>query len=71
MRDGKHAELMLETVASDLAADASGMTNLAAKPKVYELAGLLLDMRKAVSRQRLGRGGEALGDVQAAAGEIR
>jgi cytochrome c peroxidase len=47
-RDGKHAELMLETVANDLSADASGMTNLAAKPKVYELAGLLHDMRKAV-----------------------
>ncbi len=48
LRDAKHADLMLETVAGDLAADASGMTNLAAKPKVYELAGLLQDMRKAI-----------------------
>jgi cytochrome c peroxidase len=48
MRDARHADLMLETVASDLSADASGMANLAAKPKVYELAGLLNDMRRAV-----------------------
>ncbi len=47
-RDAKHADLMLESVASDLATDASGMTNLAAKPKVYELAGILQDMRKAI-----------------------
>ena len=39
---------MLETVAGDLATDASGMTNWAAKPKVYELAGILQDMRKAI-----------------------
>ena len=31
-----------------MAADASGMTNLAAKPKVYELAGLLEGVRKFV-----------------------
>ena len=47
-RDGKHAELMLATVAADLAADASGMTNTAAKPKVYQLADILQNMRKAV-----------------------
>ncbi len=47
-QDAKHADLMLETVASDLATDASGMTNLAAKPKVYELAGILQEMRKAI-----------------------
>lgn len=48
-RDAKHADLMLETVATDLAADASGMANAAAKPKVYEVAGLLSDMRKAIA----------------------
>lgn len=48
-RDASHADLMLETVATDLAADASGMTNAAAKPKVYELAGVLQDMRKAIA----------------------
>lgn len=47
-RDVKHAELLLATVAGDLAADASGMTNLAAKPKVYELASLLEGVRKFV-----------------------
>jgi cytochrome c peroxidase len=48
-RDVKHAELMLATVAPDLAADASAMSNLAAKPKVIELAGLLQNMRKAIA----------------------
>jgi cytochrome c peroxidase len=48
-RDAKHADLMLATVASDLARDASGMTNLGAKPKVYELAAILTRIRKAVS----------------------
>jgi cytochrome c peroxidase len=47
-RDAHHADLMLATVAADLAADASGMTNLAAKPKVYELADILHGMRKAI-----------------------
>lgn len=50
-RDVKHAELLLATVASDLAADASGMSNLAAKPKVYELASLLARVRKSVVNQ--------------------
>ena len=53
-RDAKHADLMLETVATDLATDASGMANLAAKPKVYELAGILQDMRKAISANNWG-----------------
>ena len=41
MRDAKHALIMIETVAPDLAADASVMKNLAAKPDVYRLAGIL------------------------------
>lgn len=48
IRDAENASLMLLTVGLDLALDASGMLNLAAKPKVYELAGLLNDMRVAV-----------------------
>jgi hypothetical protein len=48
-RDAKHADLMLASVAGDLARDASGMTNLAAKPKVYELATVLTNMRKAIA----------------------
>ncbi len=47
-KDAKHADLMLATVADDLARDASGMTNLSAKPKVYELATVLAGMRKAI-----------------------
>lgn len=47
-RDAQSASLMLQTVGLDLALDASGMSNLAAKPKVYELAGILGDMKTAV-----------------------
>ncbi|MBI6630382.1 c-type cytochrome [Pontibaca salina] len=47
-RDAENASLMLKTVGWDLALDASGMMNMAAKPKVYELAGILGDMRAAV-----------------------
>ncbi len=47
-RDARHADLMLETVATDLAADASGAANPAAKPKAFELADILSDMRKAI-----------------------
>jgi cytochrome c peroxidase len=57
-RDAYHAKLMLETVARDLAVDASGMINLRAKPKVYELAGLLTDMRKAVSADDWAKAGK-------------
>lgn len=48
LRDGQHASLMLATVADDLARDASGMTNLAARPQVYELSALLVRLREAV-----------------------
>ena len=41
MKDAKHALIMINTVAPDLAADASTMKNLDAKPDVYRLAGLL------------------------------
>lgn len=47
-RDAKHAVLMLETVSLDLAADASGAVNPAAKPKAIELANILAEMRKAI-----------------------
>lgn len=48
IRDAENAKLMLQTVGWDLALDASGMLNMAAKPKVYELAGILNDMRTAL-----------------------
>jgi hypothetical protein len=57
-RDAYHAKLMLDSVARDLAVDASGMINLRAKPKVYELAGLLTDMRKAVSADDWAKAGK-------------
>lgn len=40
-RDRQHALLLIDTVAKDLAADASAMTNQAAKPDVYALATIL------------------------------
>lgn len=40
-RDREHALLLIDTVAADLAADASAMTNQAAKPDVYELSTIL------------------------------
>ena len=49
-RDAFHAKLMIDTVAGDLAADASGMANLAAKPQVYELAVILADVGEAIER---------------------
>ena len=50
-RDAYHAKLMLDTVAADLSFDASGMANLPAKPKVYELAAILVDIGKAIDRK--------------------
>ncbi|MGI9385562.1 MAG: cytochrome c peroxidase [Methyloligellaceae bacterium] len=49
-RDTFHAKLLIDTVATDLAADASGMANLAAKPKVYELAAALAGIGKAIDQ---------------------
>ena len=50
-RDAFHAKLMIDTVAADLAADASAMANLAAKPKVYEIAAVLADIGKAIEQR--------------------
>ncbi len=50
-KDAFHARLMIDTVAPDLSADASGMANLSAKPRVYELAGTLAEIRKAIDRK--------------------
>ncbi len=40
-RDTRHIVLLTDTVATDLAADASTMANLAARPQIYALADLL------------------------------
>ena len=48
-RDAANAILMLETVALDLALDATGMLNSAARSQVFELVEILNGMRSAVS----------------------
>lgn len=48
-RDARHAELMLETVATDLAVDASGASHPLAKPRAAEMSDLLHAMRKAIA----------------------
>ncbi len=47
-RDAKHILLLTDTVAADLAADASTMSNLAARPEVYMLAERLAEVGDAV-----------------------
>lgn len=48
LRDSLHARLAIDTIASELAADASGMSNLAAKAQVYALADLLAEVGRAI-----------------------
>jgi cytochrome c peroxidase len=47
-RDAEHILLMTDTVAADLAADASTMANLGARPEVYALAERLAEVGAAV-----------------------
>ncbi len=47
-RDAEHILLLTDTVAADLAADASTMSNLAARPEVYALAERLAEVGTAV-----------------------
>jgi cytochrome c peroxidase len=47
-RDAEHALLLVDTVAADLAADASGMSNLEAKSEVYALAQTLAAVGEAI-----------------------
>ena len=47
-RDTKHAMLMIDTVATDLALDASAMANMAAKPEAYALANSLAEVGTAI-----------------------
>lgn len=48
LRDAEHILLLTDTVAADLAADASTMSNLAARPEVYALAERLAKVGAAV-----------------------
>jgi mono/diheme cytochrome c family protein len=48
-RDREHADLVLRTVASDLAADASAMSNRAAIEQVHEMVARLEQLREAVA----------------------
>lgn len=50
-QDAFHAELLLRTISIDLKADASGMTNLKVKAKVYELATQLEDILSAIKEK--------------------
>ena len=47
-RDAEHILLLTDTVAADLAADASTMSNLTARPEVYALAERLAAVGDAV-----------------------
>ncbi|WP_224769537.1 hypothetical protein [Pseudosulfitobacter pseudonitzschiae] len=47
-RDVRHILLLTDTVAADLSADASTMSNLAARPDVYALAEKLAEVGTAV-----------------------
>ena len=51
-RDRAHAELLLRTVASDLAADASAMTNRSAIERVREMVTRLEELRAAIAAER-------------------
>ncbi len=48
LRDAEHILLLTDTVAADLAADASTMSNLTARPEVYALAERLAEVGAAV-----------------------
>lgn len=51
VRDPVHSDLLLRTVAADMEADASAMTNRDAATKAYELADLLWQLRDAVQAE--------------------
>lgn len=50
LHDSQHILLLTDTVAADLAADASTMSNLAARPEVYHLAEVLAEVGSAVRK---------------------
>jgi cytochrome c peroxidase len=49
-RDAFHADLLLRVIGPDLKGTAGEMTNVAARPQVYELASLLNDIRDAIEK---------------------
>ena len=51
-RDRAHADLLLRTVANDLAADASAMTNRAGLERVREMVARLEELRAAIAAER-------------------
>lgn len=50
-RDAYHAKVMIDTVAPDLVADSNGMSNNAARPKVFEMAGILRGVGDAIDAE--------------------
>jgi cytochrome c peroxidase len=66
-RDAPHILLMVDTVAADLAADAGGMANLAARPEVLALAETLATVGEAVRAEDWAGAEAAWAAFQAAA----
>jgi cytochrome c peroxidase len=69
-RDAPHILLMVDTVAADLAADAGGMVNLAARPEVLALAETLATVGEAVRAEDWAGAEAAWADFKAAAEAI-
>ena len=70
-RDRASADLLLRTVASDLAADASAMTNRAAIERVHEMVARLEELRARDRRGTMGRGRGAVGGVSGPRAPVR
>ncbi len=49
-KDAQHALLLIDTVATDLIADASAMSNLAGKRDIYNLAETLREVGKLITQ---------------------
>jgi len=70
-RDKTHALLLIDTVATDLAADASTMANHAARPEVYTLSRYLTDVGVAVRADDWGAAEAAWSEFQRYESEIK
>ena len=69
-RDAQHVLLLTDTVAADLAADASTMSNLAARPEIYQLAETLEAVGEAVRAEDWATAEARWADFQAQQAEI-
>ncbi len=69
-RDAEHILLLTDTVAADLSADASTMSNLAARPDVYALAENLAEVSAAVRNEDWEAAGASWSAFKAEAADI-